>query len=55
MAIELLGASTIYSRSPFERRRRDMETLLVHLGHQRKSLEVAGGHLLGEGNLPRLA
>ena len=55
MAIELLGASTIYTRSSFERRRRDLDTLLVHLSHQRRALEGAGGLLLGEKNLPHLA
>jgi indole-3-acetate monooxygenase len=55
MALELLGASIIYQRSPFERRRRDLDTLMVHLGHQRRALEAAGGSLLGEGNLPQLA
>lgn len=55
MAIELLGASTIYARSPFERRRRDLDTLLVHLSHQRRALEGGGGLLLGEKNLPQLA
>lgn len=55
MAIELLGASTIYARSPFERRRRDLDTLLVHISHQRRALEAAGGLLLGEKNLPQLA
>jgi len=55
MALELLGASIIYTRSPFERRRRDLDTLMVHLGHQRRALESAGGQLLGESNLPHLA
>jgi len=55
MALELLGASIIYTRSPFERRRRDLDTLMVHLGHQRRALEGAGGQLLGEKNLPHLA
>lgn len=55
MAIELLGASIIYQRSPFEKRRRDLETLLVHVGHQRRALETAGARMLGEGDMPRLA
>ncbi len=55
MALELLGASIIYQRSPFERRRRDLDTLMVHLGHQRRALEAAGGSILGENNLPHLA
>lgn len=55
LAIELLGASVIYTRSPFERRRRDLDSLMVHLGHQRRALEAVGGSLLGENNLPHLA
>lgn len=55
MALELLGASIIYARSPFEKRRRDLETLMVHVGHQRRALETAGARILGEGDMPRLA
>ena len=55
MALELLGASTIYKRSPFERRRRDLQTLLGHLSHQRKNLENSGARLLGLTDLKRLA
>lgn len=55
LALELLGASTIYKRSPFERRRRDLETLLGHLGHQRKNLENSGARLLGLTDLKRQA
>jgi hypothetical protein len=32
-----------------------VDTLLVHLSHQRRALESAGGLLSGEKNLPQLA
>lgn len=52
---EILGSQVIYERSPFERRRRDALVLLAHVSHQRRMLEIAGGKLLGESDLPRLA
>ncbi len=55
MAMELLGASTIYKRSPFERRRRDLDTLMGHLCHQRKNLWNAGAALLGQTDIVRQA
>lgn len=55
MALELLGAWPLYNRAGFERRRRDLEALMVHICHQRKALQVPGGMLLGEKDLARLA
>lgn len=55
MALELMGAQIIYQRSPFERRRRDLEAVMVHIGHQRKQLQNPGAQLLGETDLARLA
>lgn len=55
LALELLGAQAIYKRSPFERRRRDLEVTMVHICHQRKALQVPGGMLLGEKDLARMA
>lgn len=55
IALELLGASTIYKRSPFERRRRDLDTLLGHLSHQRKALQNPGAQMLGLTDLVRQA
>lgn len=55
MALELLGAQTIYKRSPLERRRRDLDTLLCHLSHQRKALQNPGAMLLGQSERVRQA
>lgn len=55
MALELLGAWPLYNRAGFERRRRDLEALMVHICHQRKALQVPGGLLLGEKDIARLA
>lgn len=55
MALELLGAWPIYNRAGFERRRRDLETLMTHISHQRKGLQVPGALLLNEKDVARLA
>lgn len=55
MALELLGAWPLYNRAGFERRRRDLEALMVHISHQRKALQVPGALLLGEKDVARLA
>lgn len=55
MALELLGAWPLYNRAGFERRRRDLDALLVHISHQRKALQVPGALLLGEKDVARLA
>ncbi|XP_037929084.1 putative acyl-CoA dehydrogenase YdbM [Teleopsis dalmanni] len=55
MALELVGAYTIYEASGFVRRRRDLDALLVHISHQRKALQNPGAKLLGETDLVRLA
>lgn len=55
MALELLGTWPLYNRAGFERRRRDLEALMVHISHQRKALQVPGALLLDEKDVARLA
>lgn len=55
LALELVGAYTIYESSKFVRRRRDLDSLLVHISHQRKALQNPGARLLGEKDTVRMA
>lgn len=45
---EVIGGESIYKRSPFDRRRRDLATVTAHMIGQRKTLATAAQLLFGE-------
>ncbi|MEM7100188.1 MAG: acyl-CoA dehydrogenase family protein [Pseudomonadota bacterium] len=47
LLFDLVGADAVYSRNPFERQLRDMNTACQHIVAQRKTLQGPGGLLLG--------